>query len=59
VEILVAQLQICAKKMKVIVITMVSALAISNVEKAMDTITIVQMSQTSQSLMTAAMILKS
>ena len=37
---------------------MVSALAISNAEKAMDMITIVQMSQTSHYLMTAAMILK-
>ena len=39
-------------------ITMASALAISNVDKAMDMITIVPMFQTSQSLMTAAMILK-
>ena len=37
---------------------MVSALAISNVDKVMDTKTIVQMSQTSHPLMTAAMILK-
>ena len=42
----------------VIVIMMVSALAISNVDKAMDMMTIVQVSQTSHPLMTAAMILK-